>query len=716
MNNEIIQNIAEQLSIGEQQINNVLSLLEEGATVPFIARYRKEKTGGLNEDQIREISKVYEYQINLQQRKEDVIRLIEEKGLLTEELKKQILMAEKLSEVEDYYRPFKEKKKTKASMAKAKGLEPLALEILKLYREFDLLKEAQKYINDQVLTVEEAIQGAKDIIAEQISDEPRYRKYTKDMIYKTGIIQAKVKKKNPDETGVYEMYYDYQEKVQFIASHRVLALNRAEKEKVLTVSIIIDEERFETYIFNGVMRRRESNMSDIIHECVNDAFKRLIFPSVEREIRSDLTDNAQQQALSVFSMNLESLLLQAPLKDRFVLGVDPAFRTGCKLAAIDPTGKVLDINKVFITLPKKDYSKDEQILLSMIQKYQIEIIAIGNGTASRETESFIASFIQKNHLNTQYVIVSEAGASVYSASTIAKEEFPTYQVEERSAVSIARRLQDPLAELVKIEPKSISVGQYQHDMNQKKLTEQLDFVVEKVVNQVGVNINTASPSLLQYVSGLSMSLAKNIVKYREEYGKFTSREQIKNVNKLGNKTYELAVGFLRIISGQEKLDETSIHPDNYLDASHLLQYLQLTKEDIGTKHAKERIEKINKEKIQQELQIDEYLLDDLLDAFISPHRSPRDEYNTPVLRQDVLKIEDLKKGMKLQGVVRNVVDFGAFVDIGLKNDGLVHISKMSKQKVKHTLDVCHVGDILDVYVYDIDIKKKRVALSLMEVE
>ena len=577
MNNEIIQNIAEQLSIGEQQIHNVLSLLEEGATVPFIARYRKEKTGGLNEDQIREISKVYEYQINLQQRKEDVIRLIEEKGLLTEELKKQILMAEKLSEVEDYYRPFKEKKKTKASMAKAKGLEPLALEILKLYREFDLLKEAQKYINDQVLTVEEAIQGAKDIIAEQISDEPRYRKYTKDMIYKTGIIQAKVKKKNPDETGVYEMYYDYQEKVQFIASHRVLALNRAEKEKVLTVSIIIDEERFETYILNGVMRRRESNMSDIIHECVNDAFKRLIFPSVEREIRSDLTDNAQQQALSVFSMNLESLLLQAPLKDRFVLGVDPAFRTGCKLAAIDPTGKVLDINKVFITLPKKDYSKDEQILLSMIQKYQIEIIAIGNGTASRETESFIASFIQKNHLNTQYVIVSEAGASVYSASTIAKEEFPTYQVEERSAVSIARRLQDPLAELVKIEPKSISVGQYQHDMNQKKLTEQLDFVVEKVVNQVGVNINTASPSLLQYVSGLSMSLAKNIVKYREENGKFTSREQIKKVNKLGNKTYELAVGFLRIISGQEKLDETSIHPDNYLDASHLLQYLKLTK-------------------------------------------------------------------------------------------------------------------------------------------
>lgn len=716
MNTDIIKTMANELNILEKQIENVLSLLEEGATVPFIARYRKEKTGGLNEDQIREISKVYEYQVNLQQRKEDVIRLIEEKGLLTEELKINILKSEKLSEVEDYYRPFKEKKKTKASIAKAKGLEPLALEILKLYREFDLNKEAKKYINDQVLTVEEAIQGAKDIIAEQISDEPRYRKYTKDMIYKTGVIQTKVKKKNPDEDGVYEMYYDYQERVQYIASHRILAINRAEKEKVLTVSIVIDEERFETYIYNGAMRRRESNMSEVIQECVRDAFKRLIFPSVEREIRSDLTEKAQEKALNVFSINLENLLLQAPLKDRFVLGVDPAFRTGCKLAAIDPTGKVLDINKVFITIPKNDYSKDEKVLLSMIKNYKIEIIAIGNGTASRETESFIASFIKKYQLDVQYVIVSEAGASVYSASSIAKEEFPTYQVEERSAVSIARRLQDPLAELVKIEPKAISVGQYQHDMNQKKLTEQLDFVVEKVVNQVGVNINTASPSLLQYVSGLSMGIAKNIVKYREENGKFTSREQIKNVNKLGNKTYELAVGFLRILSGQEKFDETSIHPDNYEDASRLLQYLQLTKEDIGTSHAKDMIDKVNKNQIQEELQMDEYLVEDLLDAFVSPHRSPRDEYNAPVLRQDVLKIEDLKKGMKLQGVVRNVVDFGAFVDIGLKNDGLVHISKMSKQKVKHALDVCHVGDILDVYVYDIDIKKKRVALSLMEVE
>ena len=715
MNTEIIKTMSIELNISEKQIENVLSLLQEGATVPFIARYRKEKTDGLNEDQIREISKVYEYQMNLQQRKEDVIRLIDEKGMLTEDLRNQILKAEKLSEVEDYYRPFKEKKKTKASVAKAKGLEPFALDILKLSRQFDLEAAAQKYLNEEVLTIEDAIQGAKDIIAEQISDEPRYRKYTKDMIYKTGIITSSVKKKNPDEDGIYEMYYDYNEKVQYIASHRILAMNRAEKEKVLNVSITIDEEKFENYIYNGVMRKRESNLNDFIMICVKDAFKRLIYPSVEREVRSELTEKAQEQALKVFSINLEKLLLQAPLKDRYVLGVDPAFRTGCKLAAIDPTGKVLDINKVFITLPKADYTKDEKILLSMIQKYRIEIIAIGNGTASRETESFIAEFIKKNALNLQYVIVSEAGASVYSASAIAKEEFPTYQVEERSAVSIARRLQDPLAELVKIEPKAISVGQYQHDMNQKKLTEQLDFVVEKVVNQVGVNINTASPSLLQYVSGLSMTLAKNIVKYREENGKFTSRDQIKKVHKLGDKTYELAVGFLRILSGNERFDETSIHPDNYQDASRLLQYLHLTKEDIGTQQAQDVIVKVNKEQAKTELGMDTFLLDDLLDAFESPHRSPRDEYNAPILRQDVLKIDDLKVGMKLQGVVRNVVDFGAFVDIGLKNDGLVHISKMSKQKIKHTLDVCNVGDILDVYVYDIDLKKKRVALSLMEV-
>lgn len=712
MNQDIIKLLASELSVEVWQIENTLSLLEEGCTVPFIARYRKEKTNALNEDQIREISKQYEYQVNLLKRKEDVIRLIDEKGLLTEELKKTILACDTLSKVEDQYRPYKEKKKTKATVAIAKGLEPLALWILKRPYKGDINKEVEKYVKED-LTAQEALQGAKDIIAEKISDEPRFRQYTKDMIFKTGIIETSVKKKHDDETGVYQMYYEYQEKVKFIASHRILAINRAEKEKVINVHINIDEERFIQYIYNGMTRKRESIVNEIIEECCKDAFKRLIFPSVEREVRSELTSSAQEKALNVFSINLEKLLLQAPLKDRYVLGVDPAYRTGCKLAAIDPTGKVLGINKVYITLPKKDYSKDEAILLSMIKKYKIEIIAIGNGTASRETESFIASLIKKNQLDVQYVIVSEAGASVYSASPLAKEEFPDYAVEERSAVSIARRLQDPLAELVKIEPKAISVGQYQHDMNQKKLTEQLDYVVEKVVNQVGVNINTASPSLLQYVSGLSMKTAKNIVKYREENGMFQEREEVKNVSALGPKTYEQAVGFLRILNGGNVLDETSIHPDNYDDALKLLVYLHMNKEDIGSEEMNKAIHSLNKEKACIELNMDKYLIDDLCDAFTSPHRTPRDEYNTPILRSDILKIEDLKVGMQLEGVVRNVVDFGAFVDIGLKNDGLVHISKMSNEKIKHPLDKVNVGDIITVYVHDIDLNRKRVALSMI---
>lgn len=713
MNQDIIKLLAEELKIKEIQIENTLSLLEEGCTVPFIARYRKEKTNGLTEDEIREISKQYEYQVNLLKRKEDVIRLIDEKGLLNEELKKTILTCTTLSQVEDQYRPYKEKKKTKATQAIAKGLEPLALWILKRPYKGDLDKEIEKYRKDD-LTKEEALQGAKDIIAEKISDEPRYRTFTKDMIYKTGIIETSAKKKHDDQDGVYQMYYEYSEKVKTIAGHRILAINRAEKEKVIQVHIVIDEERFIQYIYQGMTRNKESIVNDILKECCIDAFKRLIFPSVEREVRNDLTANAQQMALGVFSINLEKLLLQAPLKDRYVLGVDPAYRTGCKLAAIDPTGKVLAINKVFITLPKNDYSKDESILLSMIKKYKIEIIAIGNGTASRETESFIAHLIKKNHLNVQFVIVSEAGASVYSASPLAKEEFPDYAVEERSAVSIARRLQDPLSELVKIEPKAISVGQYQHDMNQKKLSEQLDYVVEKVVNQVGVNINTASPSLLQYVSGLSMKIAKNIVKYREEHGMFTNREEVKKVTSLGPKTYEQSVGFLRILNGKNVLDETSIHPDNYQDAISLLKELNMSKEDIGTKAMKTKILSINKEEISQKLNIDKYLLDDLCDAFIAPHRTLRDEYNTPLLKSDILKIEDLKEGMQLEGVVRNVVDFGAFVDIGLKNDGLVHISKMSHEKIKHPLDKVNVGDIITVYVHDIDLNRKRVGLSMIQ--
>lgn len=712
MNQDIIKLLAEELNIKVSQIENTLTLLEEGCTVPFIARYRKERTEGLTEDEIREISKQYEYQVNLLKRKEDVIRLIDEKGLMNDELKKTILACTTLAQVEDQYRPYKEKKKTKATVAIAKGLQPLSDWILKLPYKGDLNKEVLKYVKEDI-TAEEALQGAKDIIAEKISDEPRFRQYTKDMIFKTGLIETSVKKKHDDEDGVYQMYYEYSERVKFIASHRILAINRAEKEKVINVHITIDEERFIQYIYNGMTRRKESIVDDIIKECCQDAFKRLIFPSVERETRSDLTAIAQEKALGVFSINLEKLLLQAPLKDRCVLGVDPAYRTGCKLAAIDPTGKVLAINKVYITLPKNDYSKDESILLSMIKKYKIEIIAIGNGTASRETESFIANLIKKNNLNVQFVIVSEAGASVYSASPLAKEEFPDYAVEERSAVSIARRLQDPLAELVKIEPKAISVGQYQHDMNQKKLGEQLDYVVEKVVNQVGVNINTASPSLLQYVSGLSMKTAKNIVKYREENGMFTQREQVMKVSALGPKTYEQAVGFLRILNGNNILDETSIHPDNYNDALKLLEYLKMNKEDIGSNEMNKAIKSLNKEEVCTKLNIDTYLLDDLCDAFIAPHRTPRDEYNTPILKSDILKIEDLKEGMQLEGVVRNVVDFGAFVDIGLKNDGLVHISKMSNEKIKHPLDKVNVGDIITVYVHEIDLNRKRVGLSMI---
>ncbi len=715
MYQNIIIETAQSLSIKKEQVEAVLSLLEEGATVPFIARYRKERTQGLDEDAIRAIEERYEYGVNLAKRKEDVIRLIDEKGMMNEELKRQILNAEKLSEVEDYYRPYKEKKKTRATEAKAKGLEPLAQWIMKLPRTGDLNTEAARYIRGDVKNKEEAIAGASDIIAEMIADSAKYRQFTKSMMYKTGVIVTKVKKNAVDENKVYEMYYDYSEQVKRMATHRTLAINRAEKEKVISVNLQIDEQRFLDYIVKGILWNRQTVVSDLIHDCVKDAFKRLIAPSVEREIRNELTEKANEQSLKVFSANLENLLMQAPLKDRYVLGVDPAFRTGCKLAAIDPTGKVLEINKVFITLPKNDYKKDEEILLKMIAKHKIEIIAIGNGTASRESEAFIAQLIKTHDLHVQYVIVSEAGASVYSASKTAQEEFPDYHVEERSAVSIARRLQDPLAELVKIEPKAISVGQYQHDMNQKKLEKQLDFVVEKVVNQVGVNINTASPSLLQYVSGLSMSTAKNIVKYREDHGRFTQRNEIKKVSKLGEKTYEQSVGFLRILDGKDTLDETGIHPENYKDASRLLGYLHCDKKDIGTTKMSEAIADLDKKTVMEALNMDHYLLDDLLDAFISPHRTPRDNYNTPILKSDVLKIEDLRPGMMLQGVVRNVVDFGAFVDIGLKNDGLVHISKMSTKRIKHPLDVVSVGDIVDVWVYDIDEAKHRVGLTMVKV-
>lgn len=713
MNEEIINLTAKTLQIHKAQVKAVLNLLSEGATVPFIARYRKEVTGALNEDQIRAIAKEYDYALKLKERKEDVIRLIEEKGMMNDELKKAILEASKLTEVEDYYRPYKEKKKTRATVAIAKGLEPLANWIMLLPIKGDLEKEASQYINDDVTSIQEAIDGAKDIIAEKISDEVKYRQYTKNLINKTGILTTKLKKNAVDEKGIYAMYYEYSERIKNLREHRILAINRGEKEKILSVSFDIDKERFYDYINRSIVGHKMSVVNDIIEACVKDAFDRLIRPSIEREIRNELTERAEEKSLALFSTNLEHLLMQAPLKDKYVLGLDPGFRTGCKLAAVDPTGKVLGIDKCYISLPNKDHHQDEAKLLRMIKDYHIEVIAMGNGTASRESEAWIAAFIKKYKLDVQYVIVSEAGASVYSASKLAKEEFPDFAVEERSAVSIARRLQDPLAELVKIDPKSISVGQYQHDMNQKALGEQLDFVVEKVVNQVGVNINTASPSLLRYVSGLSASTAKSIVKYREENGMFKQRQEVLDVPKLGPKTYEQAVGFLRIPEGLNILDETAIHPDNYDDAMRFLDYLHLSIADIGTSKMQEVLKTLNQEQAREELHFSTYLLEDLIDAFKAPSRSPRDEYEAPVLRSDVLTLDDLQLNMKLSGTVRNVVDFGAFVDIGLHEDGLVHISKMSKRHIKHPLEVVNVGDIVDVYVIDIDKKRNRVGLSMI---
>ena len=704
MNQEIIESCAKELNLKNTQVEVVLEMLEEGNTVPFIARYRKEKTGALNEDQIRLINELYTYAVKLKERKEDVIRLIDEKGMLNDEVKESINNCTKLSQVDEIYKPYKEKKKTKAMLAVEAGLQPLADYILKCPRNGNIDEEVKKYIKED-LDKEACLSGAKDIIAFKVSETSRYRQYTKDMLYKTGLIVTKVKKNAVDEKKTYQMYYDYTERLNRIANHRVLAINRAEKEKVITVSFDYDIERFIDYITFGFIGKRETNLKEIIVDAITEGFKRLLYPSIEREIRSELTEKASLASLDVFSSNLEKLLLQAPLKDKMMLGVDPGFRTGCKLAVVDKTGKVLEISKFYASLPNKDHSKDEAILSSLLKKYPIDVIAIGNGTASRETEKFIADYIKKYNLKLSYVIVSEAGASVYSASKIAQKEFPDFQVEERSAVSIARRVQDPLSEFVKIDPKSISVGQYQHDMNNKDLTERLDFVVEKAVNLVGVDINTASPSLLQYVSGCTSSIAENIVKYREENGPYKSRNEILNVPKLGNKAYVQSAGFLRILGGQNKLDETSIHPESYHLALDILKSINKDVSDIG--NIKDELKGI-----QNTFNVDDYTFSDVVDALSSPLRTVRDEYPTALLKSDILELKDLKPGMSLEGTVRNVVDFGAFVDIGLHDDGLVHISKMSHARVNHPLDIVSVGDIVTVYVLDVD-ERGRVALSLI---
>ncbi len=712
----LLNKVSKDLNLSIKNVKNVISLLEEGNTVPFIARYRKEQTGALDEVQIRNIMDKWNYLQNLEQRKEEVIRLIEEQGKLTEELTKAITQADKLQKVEDLYRPYKQKRRTKATVAKEKGLEPLAKWMLTFPSSGDLKEEASRYISEEkeITTTDEALNGARDIIAEYISDDASYREYIRSYTFRKGLIESKVKKEEEDDKKVFEMYYAYQEPIHKVVPHRILAMNRGEKEDILKVNIQPDVEGILRYLKKQVIKHAHSISVPLVQEALEDSYKRLIQPSVEREIRNELTEKAEDQAIHIFSENLRKLLLQPPMKGKMVLGVDPAFRTGCKLAVIDETGKTLDINVIYPHPPKSQREKAEEIIKGIMTNYSIEVVAIGNGTASRETEQFVVDVLKEMDENIFYLIVNEAGASVYSASEVAREEFPDLQVEERSAVSIARRLQDPLAELVKIDPKSVGVGQYQHDVSQKKLNDSLTFVVETAVNQVGVNVNTASSSLLQHVAGLSKTVANNIVKKREEEGKFQSRSQLKKIPRLGAKTFEQCIGFLRIMEGKEILDRTSIHPDNYQDVKKLLSKVEMSVEEIGSDELKQALSQLNLHDVSEELEIGKLTLKDIIDALIRPGRDPRDEFPKPLLKKDVLKLEDLTQGMELQGTVRNVVDFGAFIDIGVKQDGLVHISKLKNGFVKHPLDVVSVGDVVTVWVDSVDAQKGRVGLTMVQ--
>ena len=711
MNLEIINEISNDLKVISSQVEATLKLLSNGNTIPFIARYRKEVTGNLDEEQIRKISDVYLYQVNLFKRKEDVIRLIDEKDMLTPELENSIMKCTKLVEIEDIYRPFKEKKKTKATEAIKNGLEPLAKYIMSFPNK---IIGVEKYLNDNVKTIDDAIMGAKHIIAEMISDDALYRKWIRGYIYNNGKITSKIKKNAKDEELVYEMYYNYSELVKYIKPHRVLALNRGEKEGILSVNIDIDNDYITNYLENKLIKDISSESSNIVKDAIKDSYKRLIFPSIEREIRSELTEMASDASIEVFMDNLEHLLLTPPMKDRMVLGLDPAYRTGCKLAVIDYTGKFIEKSVIYPHEPRNEYDVSLKKVLDIIEKYNIDIIAIGNGTASRESEAFIVDVIKKSKRKVEYIIVSEAGASVYSASKLAIEEFPDLHVEERSAISIARRLQDPLSELVKVDSKSIGVGLYQHDVVEKRLDESLDFVVSKAVNSVGVNINTASPSLLKYVSGLNKKVIDKIIDYRNTFGKIKSREELKKKKVLTDKTYEQSIGFIRVVDGTNPLDKTSIHTESYDTTLKLLDELSLSVDDIGTDKIKDVLKNIDIDKYQKNLNVDRYTLEDIIKALNNPLRDPRDDMPRPILRSDVLHLEDLTVGMKLQGTVRNVVDFGAFIDIGLKNDGLVHISKISNNYIKHPSEVLSVGDIVNCYVDEIHLDKKKVSLSLLE--
>ena len=709
MNDSIINEISKDLNVSYKQVEATLKLLSDGNTIPFIARYRKEITGNLDEEQIRSVNDVYEYQVNLLKRKEDVIRLIDEKGLLTDELKDNIIKCTKLVEIEDIYRPFKEKKKTKATEAIKNGLEPLANLIMLFPKEINSI---DKYLNDNIKTELDAIIGAKYIIAEWISDDAFFRKWIRNYIYNNGKLTSKLKKNAVDEEKVYSMYYEYSELIKYIKPHRILALNRGENENILNVSIDIDESIIINYLESKVVKTKDSPSYNLVMDSITDSYKRLIFPSIEREIRSELTEIASEKSIEVFMDNLEHLLLTPPMKDKMVLGLDPAYRTGCKLAVVDNTGKFIYKSVIYPHEPKNEYEESKKKVIDIINKYNIDIIAIGNGTASRESEALIVDVIKDCSRKVEYIIVSEAGASVYSASKLAIEEFPDLHVEERSAISIARRLQDPLSELVKIDSKSIGVGLYQHDVIQKRLDESLDFVVSKAVNKVGVNINTASTSLLKYVSGLNKKVIDKIIEYRDKNGKFKSREEIKKKKVLTDKTYEQSIGFIRIIDGINPLDKTSIHTESYDATLKLLNKLNLSVNDIGTDKLKDI--NVNIDELSKELNIDKYTLEDIISSLKNPLRDPRDEMPKPLLRSDVVKLEDLKVGMKLQGTVRNVVDFGAFIDIGLKNDALAHISKISKTYIKHPSEVLSVGDIIDCYVDEILVDKKKVSLSLFE--
>ena len=723
---KINKQIAEELNIKETQVEAAVNLIDEGNTIPFIARYRKEATGGLSDETLRELGERLNYLRNLEQRKEEVIKSIDEQGKLTDEILQAVAIAKTLAEVEDIYRPYKQKKKTRATVAKAKGLEPLAQiiieqketkpieEIAKEYINIDKLSEEDKKNKDKVVeNAEQAIHGALDIIAEDISDNPKYRKEIKRQCYREALIETKASKE--DEKSNYEMYYDYKEPIKYIPSHRILAINRGEKEEFIKVKIEKPEEKILNYIEKDIIKG-ETQFTEMLKDTILDAFKRLIEPSIDREIRSDLTEKAEDKAIKVFGQNSKQLLLGAPIKGKTVMGFDPAYRTGCKIAVIDETGKVLDYTTVYPTEPQNDVEGAKKELLKLIDKDKIDMIAIGNGTASRESEMFVADMIKEASRPVHYVIVSEAGASVYSASKLATEEYPDINVSIRGAISIARRLQDPLAELVKIDPKAIGVGQYQHDVNQKKLAESLTGVVEDSVNKVGVDVNTATPSLLSYVSGINSTIAKNIVKYRDENGKLKNRKQLLKVPKLGKVAFEQCAGFLRIMDGDNPLEITAVHPESYEATEKLLASIGFDKNDLRDKeklqNLREKLKTIDIPKTAKELGIGEMTLTDIISELSKPGRDPREDMPKPILRSDVLKLEDLKEGMILTGTVRNVIDFGAFVDIGVKHDGLVHISEMSDKYIKNPSDIVSVGDIVKVKVIKIDTERQKVALSM----